>query len=474
MSLKSRLTLLYTTVLGATLLLLALLLYIFMANNLMAGVDKEISQQSRQILRSIRIVDRFPLPLEQVVLPDVDVFASPDTYLQVLNTSGKIIAKSQNLAGQALPFSAETISTGQGGNKFYETFQYQSSRLRVINLPLIIKGDYLGIIQVGRSLIAVDQALNKLQLLLLSGSFLAMVIAATSGWYLSKVALRPVTEISRIARKIATTADMTRRINYGGPKDELGHLADTFDDMVSKLEKTYHKLQESHSAQKRFVADASHELRTPLTTIRGNVEFLQRIGNSDPAMVDDVLRDIESEAERMSRLIKDMLALARADAGFQLPKNPQSLHTILLKVIRAVEKWAVSHTLEIAGLDNAQFITVNANSDYLQVAFFTLLDNAFKYTSPEGKVTLEVLEKPQEIGIAVTDTGVGISPEDLEKIFTRFYRADPSRKRGGTGLGLAICKWIVEQHEGRIEVDSRVGKGSNFTIWLPLEGKPGS
>lgn len=468
MSLRSRLTLLYSTVLGTTLLLMALLLYVFMASNLMAGVDKEIAQQSREVLLSIRIVDRFPFPLEEVVLPDVDVFAAPDTYLQVVNTRGKIIARSQNLAGQSLPFSLRTITKGQDGKEFYQTFRYENARLRVINHPLIIKGNYLGIIQVGRSLIAVDQALNRLKLLLIIGSFLAIAVAATSGWYLSKVALRPVTEISKIATEIAKTGDMTRRINYRGPKDELGHLADTFDAMVSKLEKAYQRLQESHSAQKRFVADASHELRTPLTTIRGNVEFLQKIGNSDPEITKDILKDIESEAERMSRLIQDMLALARADAGFQLQKSPQSLHEILIKVIRSVERWDVSQTFLTADLDKAKGITVNANKDYLQEAFFILLDNAFKYTPPEGKVTLEVLENPQEVGIAVRDTGIGISPDNLENIFKRFYRVDPSRKKGGTGLGLAICKWIVEQHEGRIEVESEPGKGSTFTIWLPI------
>jgi signal transduction histidine kinase len=216
-------------------------------------------------------------------------------------------------------------------------------------------------------------------------------------------------------------------------------------------------------AQQRFVADASHELRTPLTIIRGNIDYLQKVQELDP----EALGDMKSEAERMSRMVDELLTMARADAGQKPDLTPMPLGPLVAEACRKAQ--ALPHEVDFhSELPEAlNRIAVQANGEWLMRALIILIDNAFKYT-PSGSVTVRAGRQGDGVVVQVQDTGIGIAREDLPHVFERFYRADRARARGGAGLGLAIAQWVAGIHGGKLAVESELGKGSTFSFWLPI------
>ena len=214
------------------------------------------------------------------------------------------------------------------------------------------------------------------------------------------------------------------------------------------------------------MADASHELRAPLTTIKGNLEFIMRASDLTPQARGEAVADALSEAERMERLVADLLTLARADAGQPMEAREVRLHDVIADLWREVLPRGKDVQLAIGRLDE---VTVTGDADRLKQVGLALLDNALKYTPAGGRIQLSLWRHGAEAVLQVEDTGIGLDPEDLPHVFDRFYRADKARARddGGTGLGLAIAKSIVERHHGTIEVESTPGQGSVFTVRLP-------
>jgi signal transduction histidine kinase len=224
------------------------------------------------------------------------------------------------------------------------------------------------------------------------------------------------------------------------------------------------RLEQTLEAQRRLVADASHELRTPLTTIRGNASLLRQFPEVTPEDRDAALDQIGQEAERMSRLVHDLLTLARADAGQPLRRQPVALGPLVEDVVAQVRMLADGHPLTVYICQSAEIM---GDPDALRQLALILLDNAVKYSPNRGPIHVRLEVDGTEVRLVVADSGIGIAPDDLPHIFERFYRADRGRKAGGTGLGLSIGLWIAEQHHGRIEVTSVLGRGSTFTVRLP-------
>ncbi|RJQ26560.1 MAG: sensor histidine kinase [Peptococcaceae bacterium] len=468
MSLRLRLTFLYSWVLGLTLLIFVIFGYFFLAYYLTGEIDRNIAGISREVLRSAKVLGEPPDPLRQVVLPNIGLFAGPDTYLQVADRKGETIASSGNLKGQVLPLSDGALEKIAGGDSSFETVVVGGERIRVFNYPLYFDEQVIGALQVGRSLVPTIMALNKLRLFFLFIGGIVVVLAGVTGWLLAGAALRPIERITRVAAGIQQARDLQRRIEYQGVDDEVGRLAATLNVMLDRLESAYRQLEEANVYQRRFVADASHELRTPLTIIRGNVELLQKMGESDPATRAEALADIAGETERMSRLIESLLALARADAGYRLEKQCLLLEPVLEEVFRRAALLAGEVSFEKGDMDEVKGVFLLANADYLKQLFLILIDNAFKYTPAGGKVRVEA-ERPDDfICVSVIDTGIGIAESDRPYIFQRFFRSDQARFTAGTGLGLAIAEWIVNEHGGRIEAAGRAGGGSVFKVKLPV------
>jgi two-component system OmpR family sensor kinase len=255
---------------------------------------------------------------------------------------------------------------------------------------------------------------------------------------------------------ISRADDLDKRIPQVGPPDEVGRLTETFNIMLDRLERLFR-------GQQRFIADISHELRNPLTTIRGNVDLMRRMNDVDLASLDA----IQAESERMTRMVGDLLLLAQADAGLPIRRERVELDTLMLQIYRQVRPLAEGIELVIGVEDQAAIL---GDPDRIKQLLLNLVDNAIKYTPKGGKVTLGLQRVEGWAQLSVADTGVGIPTQDLSHIFERFYRVDKARSRaaGGTGLGLSIVEWIVEAHGGKIDVQSEMGKGTTFVVWLPL------
>jgi two-component system OmpR family sensor kinase len=307
-----------------------------------------------------------------------------------------------------------------------------------------------------------DAAMATLRWLVpaLAAASAALVLAASE--LLAGRLLRPVAVLTDTAAAIARARELGRRVPapVGHRRDELGHMAATFNGMLDSLE-------EAHRAQQRFVADASHELRAPLTVILANLELLERQTTLTPEERREAVREAARETRRLVRLVADLLALARADAGTPLRRRPVELDRVLMDGFGRVRHLADGKRVTTATLEPA---LVEGDPEQLRQLLLALIENAVKYTPPGGRITLGLCRRGGAAEVTVRDTGIGIGPEDLPHVFERFYRAAPARRGdpGGTGLGLAIAREIAEQHGGTVSLASRPGRGTTATVRLPL------
>jgi signal transduction histidine kinase len=284
------------------------------------------------------------------------------------------------------------------------------------------------------------------------------------GWVVAGRVLRPIGRITAVARDIQAT-DLSRRIELPGPDDELKQLADTFDAMLARLDAAF-------AAQRQFIADASHELRNPLAIIRTNVDVALADPNADPDDLRHTIAVVKRASGRMARLVDDLLALARRQEPI-LEHEPVDLG---VAVAEASDDFVVPAAARNIVLDRvtAPDVVVTGDRDALKRAVANLLENAVRLAPEGSRIRLATGSEGDRAWIAVTDEGPGIAPEDQPHVFDRFWRADKGRSRadGGTGLGLAIVRQIAESHGGEVRLQSKVGVGSSFVIWLPVAPDP--
>jgi signal transduction histidine kinase len=464
LSIRARLTIWYGVVLAITLTVFGLFVYATLERNLDEEVNNALENRAREVNTAI-IAFQFPLRDQRIILPNVDAFAEAGTFVQIVDFVGQVKASSGNLGTQRLPFDDRTLALTRTRHAYFETVTVGRERLRIFNAPLLFGDESVGLLQVARAMGPVDATLSQLRLLMLGGGLASIVLSGVIGFALARTALRPIDRLTYTARLIGEAQDFARRVEHAGPADEVGRLAATFNEMLGRLHEAYGRVEASLAAQRRFVGDASHELRTPLTTIRGNAALLRRFPNMEPADREEALQQISGEAERMSRLVTDLLTLARADAGLHIQRKAVALQPVVEDVYRQLQLLANGRVLELGVLEDG---TVRGDPDYLKQLLLILADNALKYTPEGGRVTLSLNRAGKWLDMCVADTGVGIDPADIPHIFDRFYRADHVRGSGGTGLGLAIARWIVDELGGRITVSSQPGQGSVFTVRLRL------
>ncbi len=289
---------------------------------------------------------------------------------------------------------------------------------------------------------------------------LALMLAGLCGHFLARRALSPIQEMARRVQEI-NAEQLNERLVIENPRDELGALAAAFNDTLARLERSFEQLR-------RFTSDAAHELRTPLTAIRSVGEVaLQK--QSGPYDYREAISSMLEEANRLSRLVDALLLVARADSGqvqlerINLPALEIARETAALLDVLAEEK---GQTISIQGDESAR---VHADRTVLRQVLLNLLDNAIKYSPPDGRIAIRVGGDGHTTAIEVEDTGSGIPAEHRERVFDRFYRVDEARSRdtGGAGLGLAIAKWGAEVHGGRLELESNAGSGCIFRLSLP-------
>jgi len=291
-----------------------------------------------------------------------------------------------------------------------------------------------------------------------------LLIAALSGYWISRRALAPVDEITRAAQTIGIQ-NLSGRLSVPATGDELARLSETWNAMLARLEAAVKRLTQ-------FTADASHELRTPIALIRTTAELTLRRERSVETYR-EALRQIVAESDRTTKLIEDLLLLARADAGLPaLPLQRLELIPLVRDVCEQGQVLAQSRQLEISTQVPNEPIWVEANDPGLRRLLLLLLDNAVKYTPAGGRITVSLGRDSMGATLAVRDSGIGIPESELPHVFERFYRVDESRNRdaGGAGLGLSIAKWLAERHNATLEAESVVGQGSTFRVRFRISG----
>lgn len=452
MSLRARLTLLYSSLLGGILLLFGVVVYLLVNFLLISQVDATLKSAVNDILKNTRVNQVGELSMLQ--LPNLEM--TTNVFVQLWDREGKLRAASPGLADMDQPFD---VLGRQSARPTFRDVTIRGVHLRVLSVPLEVGGHSVGILQAATSMMVVDATRNTLLSILVSATIVSMLLAALASWISIGHALAPLKTVTDTAMQITRADDLSRRIPYSGPPgDEIGTLIRAFNRTLERLEMLF-------TAQQRFLADVSHELRTPLTVIKGNVDLIRKLGPDDESL--DSIRD---ESDRLTRMVGDLLTLAQAESG-KLPLNLQSvdLGELLTEVFQQMRVLSGDKVkLKLTEIDR---VLVNGDRDRLKQVFINLVSNAIHYTPPGGVVTLRLACERDEVHVMVSDTGPGIPKEDLPHIFDRFYRAEKSRTRTkttGFGLGLSIVHAIVERHGGEVKVASAEGKGTTFTVILPL------
>ncbi len=458
MSIRLRLTLLYSGILALTLIVLGVVLMVSVSQANLRTLESTLHDEASRLIYSREFrLDHFGYDGRRI--------AEPDTYMQTVDPTGKIVASTSNLGDFQLPVDDDDLQTASNGTPWTDIVATDNGRLFVYNQPIVLRGQLIGVMQLARSLADQDGSLETLRNALLFGSVIVVALAFLAGWVLSGAALRPIQRITDTAHVIGAQRDFDRRVDYRGPPDEVGQLATTFNGMLNELQGAYRQTEQTLQRQRRFVADASHELRTPLTTIRGNLGLLQ---HQPPIAEEDeraVLSDMVDETNRLIRLTNDLLVLARSDAGRALRQEPVPIAPLIDDVCRQARLLGEQRTIVCEAVPEVKVV---GDQDAIKQVLLILLDNALKFTPAGGTITIGATQADRLAAIRIRDTGPGIAPEDLPHIFERFYRSDESRTGSGAGLGLAIAQELIEAQHGEITVESEFGKGSTFTVTLPL------
>ena len=448
MSIRWRLTLSFALVFAVAAIVGALFFYAAFQNWMIAQqIDGNLKVYSTALITALVVgtTDNIDLLISSNPVSPLPT----DIWVQLTDSNGNVVTKSDNLGEKELPVVSGTIPVTR-------TLE-DGTRIRILRVPLQAK-DQTYQLEFAQSLASIDPIMARIGIALLLTIVVFLTFVVASAAILIGRALSPVKEVTATAQGIASSSDLSRRVDYHGPKDEIGELAATFDRMIEQLDGLLR-------SQRNFVADASHELRGPLTVIRGNLDLLRR--NLSEEDRQESLRALEAEGARMARIVNDLLVLAEVESG---PLGQQQLVS-LKDMIQDVQDRA----LLLAGdrhvvIERQDDLWVKGDAHKLEQLIGNLVGNAIKYTPDGGAITLSLFQDGEWARLDVADTGIGISPEHLPHIFDRFYRVDKARSRagGGTGLGLAIVKGIAQQHGGRVTVTSETGKGSTFTVWLKL------
>lgn len=475
-----QLSLIYTLLLATILALLGWALYAQLDSFLVKNTAERLDQTTRTILnkQSPRIKS-----FQDVVTHLVLDLSKSDVNVAIRTTDGEIVASTQYVSIEDqvkipdLPAGwEEKVSAGSQLQWIVREpgQDRQLVVLRPVNMALNGVPRMTFLLEQVISLAGVDAVLNQVRLYIVLGIIVGTVVGVIAGLAMTRVILRPLDRMVRTAEAIAR-GDLDRRMRLPSGRNEVARLGSAFDHMVDRLAATL-------QAQRRFVADASHELRTPLTSLEGLSEMLL-IGadRGDSSATQRMARSIHGELGRMARLVSDLLTLSRLDSAAPTTHVSVDVSKLLDEVAAQVTAIAEARQIRLEVAHDGP-VVVRGDPDRLKQVVLNLVDNALRYTPPEGRVRLSVSHDAAGglARIEVEDTGQGIPAEDLPHIFDRFYRGDPSRARasGNTGLGLAIVRAIVQAHGGTIEVASTLGEGTRFRVALPaddlvnLEGLP--
>ncbi len=484
-TIRFKTTILYTAILAITLTSFSAILYHNVATSLYNGMDTLLTSRAGGITRAIdtyweasrieamekgeqpealrkRRNVNFAKIAQKWVKEESNDPALLDIIVHVFDTDGAIIASSKNTQSLNEISRENFISVLQGKRRFDTiTFASQSGEMtfRVYNSPVFENEKVAYIVQVASPLTSIITALNKIKVALFILFPVTVLLTGMMGAFLATVTLHPVNSMIKTIHQI-TAENMKLKLEVPHTKDEIQKLAETFNDMLQRLEKSF-------TSQRKLFEDLSHELKTPLTVLKGEFEIILKKTRS-PEEYGSVLKSALEEINKITKLAENLLLLARFDSKEAFPeKRRLDLNSLLTGVMKNIK--GISELKEISVLFRpGEELVMDADEAQLKTLFFNMLDNAVKYTSRGGRISVSAEKCGHMAKIKISDTGIGIPEDEMEHIFDRFYRVEKSRNGSGYGLGLNISKAIVEAHGGTIEAKSAPLQGTTFIINLPL------
>jgi len=462
LSIRTRLTLWYTAILLTILAVISGLSYTLLRSRLIQDLDTSLLAVA-QVVRDTGWAGSGgglgagpESALREILGPEFY-----DKFFQLADPEGRPRERSSHLRTETLPLSADARRNAAQGERTLETVRLETGeRVRLLTLPITREGRLVQLVQVGISLERAHRTLDRYLETLLVLIPLGLMLAAAGGAVIARTALRPVDAMSRTARRISGE-DLHARLAPRGTGDELDRLAETLNAMLARLEETFAQMR-------RFTADAAHELRTPLTALKGTIEVALRAERSGEEYRRVLASSLE-DVERLVRLAEDLLLLSRLSVPARVERERVELEPLLADVTDVARRVADTRGVALVVKERAP-ATVLGDPIALRRAVMKLVENAVRYTPRGGRAELALRVADRWAEILVSDTGIGLDPADLARVFEPFVRLDAARAldAAGAGLGLPIARSIVIAHGGTLAAESAPGAGSTFTIRLPL------
>ncbi len=490
-SIKFKISVFYTLVFGLIIVIHSGILYFSLYRQLYHELDRELKVKAQEITRTIdlylnklsRDSSVFPFVVKRVITFEgnhaqqeeikywekiwrqkVDKLGLSQNYLNFVTPRGQTLGRSKNLNNEILAVFLKILPLKQEPNITYADIEFENRILRVINSPFLYN-DRLYFLQIGSSQKPILELLhNKLKVMAIS---IPVIIFITSlfAWFLVSKMLDPVAELTKIAKRISHE-DLSTVITAKHVDEEMKDLVVAFNDMVIRLQKSFKHIMD-------FSSQVAHELRTPLAIMRGESELALR-KERDQEEYERVLKVNLEEIQRMMKTIDDLLLLTKLDYRPEIFKFQEIDFILFFKeMAEQCKLLAAQKGIAIELKLPTESLKIKADELHLRRLFFNILDNAIKFTDKGGQIKLCVDQQDKEIHISISDTGLGIPPGDLPKIFERFYHGScPSHfDKIGSGLGLSIAQSIANIHQGDIKVESQVNVGTTFKINLPLSSQ---
>ncbi|BCG59360.1 sensor histidine kinase [Paenibacillus sp. URB8-2] len=424
-------------------------------NNWMFGRTESAALKSAEEIRSYFEIEKVTEESVGSIGPFIDSLNSSNQMIRILNRGGNPVLT----VSDRLP--EDWIAPQRSDSTVSYTAWHGDDHLLVIRRP-VDSASFAGTIEIVNNLESSDKLSKMLLAVMLAGFLVAFLLSGLGGVFLSRKLLGPIRELTVTMNNIKRKG-LQERVAVPNGKDELGNLANVFNELMNQLEQAFHN-------QQQFVADASHELRTPISIIEGHISLLHRWGKNNPDILEESLQVSVQELGRLKGIVNELLELTRVEA---LRSDGEVCATLAIEAVNyAVRNFELLHpefTFQCE-LESAEGAEVNIKHHHLEQVLLIVLDNAVKYSMEHKEIFISAAIDGGSVQIAVRDRGIGIPEEDLPHVFQRFYRADKSRSReqGGTGLGLAIAERLMRGYGGAIAIASKPGEGTTVTLNLPL------
>jgi heavy metal sensor kinase len=464
-SVRARLTLFYVSVMAAALVIVGGLIYMLLARALYNRIDDNLLDVMQITTTSLANDLAEGQDVEDAARSTAAELSSPQQMLVLYDDGGRLLGEGgrDDDLEIALP-PLDTIPSN--GATLYTVAEPEDDddrhRLAIRRVTIAPSGAKY-VVVVGSSLEPTDEELESLRSILMYVVPFALGLAGLGGWFLARQSLSPVVSMAERARRLGAE-NLSERLPVANPRDELGRLAETFNELLGRL-------NASLIQQRQFMADASHELRTPVATTRTAASVALQQPHRDEAEYRHALEIVEQQASRLSRIVEDMFTLARADAGnYPVRFVPMYLDEVVDDVVRAARVLAAPKavSIELTAENSAAF---TGDEDLLRRLVGNLLHNAVRHAPPHSVVSVSLEREGDGYTITITDRGPGIPSEIQPRIFERFYRGDAARARDGwsdgAGLGLALSRWIANVHQGDVRLVRSSDEGTTFAVMLP-------